>query len=87
MASTVEFMSDGTRPQLPVKGRSADEVIADLAAKREGDVRWADGRAFGMIYHGGPGVDEVAERRPCCICTRTPSTPSPFLRWGRSSPR
>ncbi|MDH3294148.1 MAG: aminotransferase class V-fold PLP-dependent enzyme [Acidimicrobiia bacterium] len=55
-------MSDGTRPQLPVKGRSADEVIADLAAKREGDVRWADGRAFGMIYHGGPGVDEVAER-------------------------
>jgi len=55
-------MTNGARDRLPAHGRSADAVIADLAAKREGDVPWADGRAFGMIYHGGPGVDEVAER-------------------------
>ncbi len=47
---------------LPQTGRSADEVIADLRAKREGDVRWQDGKAFGMIYNGGPEVDAVAER-------------------------
>ncbi len=44
------------------QGRDVDEVIADLEAKRDGDVRWSDGRAFGMVYDGGPGVHEVAER-------------------------
>jgi glutamate/tyrosine decarboxylase-like PLP-dependent enzyme len=44
------------------QGRPVDDVIADLEAKRHGDVRWADGRAFGMVYDGGPGVHEVAER-------------------------
>ena len=48
--------------ELPQRGRSADEVIADLTAKRDGDVRWEDGRTFGMVYDGGPGVREVAER-------------------------
>jgi len=37
-------------------------VIADLEAKRSNDVRWEDGRTFGMIYDGGPGVREAAER-------------------------
>ncbi|MEQ8485561.1 MAG: aminotransferase class V-fold PLP-dependent enzyme [Pseudomonadales bacterium] len=46
----------------PQSGRPVDEVIAELEAKRAHDVRWQDGRAFGMIYHGGPGVHEAAER-------------------------
>ena len=44
------------------RGRPVDEVIAELAAKRDGDVRWADGRAFGMVFDGGPGVHEVARQ-------------------------
>lgn len=47
---------------LPQQGRPADDVIAELEAKRSGDVRWQDGRAFGMVYDGGPAVHEVAER-------------------------
>ncbi len=43
-------------------GRVVDEVIAELAAMRVDDVRWADGRAFGMVYDGGPRVHEAAER-------------------------
>lgn len=43
-------------------GRAVGEVIADLEAKRSGDVRWADGKTFGMVYDGGPSVHEVAER-------------------------
>lgn len=43
-------------------GRPIDEVIAALEAKRSRDVRWQDGRAFGMVYDGGPSVHEVAER-------------------------
>ena len=43
-------------------GRAVDEVIAELAEKRADDVRWADGRAFGMVFNGGPGVHEVARQ-------------------------
>ena len=49
-------------PGLPQQGRSVDDVIDDLTAKRANDVQWADGRAFGMVYDGGPSVHEVAER-------------------------
>lgn len=48
--------------QLHQVGRNPDDVIDDLGAKRVHDVRWEDGRAFGMVYDGGPGVKEVAER-------------------------
>jgi len=43
-------------------GRPVDDVIAELAAKRVDDVRWQDGRAFGMVYDGGPSVHDVAEQ-------------------------
>jgi len=43
-------------------GRPVDDVIADLTAKRVNDVKWADGRTFGMVYDGGPSVHEVAEQ-------------------------
>lgn len=46
----------------PQDGQSADDVIEALRAKRVDDVKWQEGRAFGMIYDGGPGVHEVAER-------------------------
>ncbi|MGI9602542.1 MAG: pyridoxal phosphate-dependent decarboxylase family protein [Acidimicrobiales bacterium] len=48
--------------EFPGAGRPVDDVIAELEAKRVDDVKWADGRAFGMIYDGGPGVHEAAER-------------------------
>ena len=48
--------------QLSRQGRPVDDVIADLAAKRDHDVRWRDGRTFGLVFNGGPGVHEAAER-------------------------
>jgi sphinganine-1-phosphate aldolase len=44
------------------QGRPVDEVIAELTEKRAGDVKWADGKTFGMVYDGGPSVHEVAEQ-------------------------
>ena len=43
-------------------GRDVDDVIRDLTHKRVDDVKWADGRTFGMVYDGGPLVHEVAEQ-------------------------
>lgn len=48
--------------ELNQTGRTPDDVIAELERKRVDDVKWEDGRAFGMVYDGGPGVHEVAER-------------------------
>ena len=38
------------------------DVIAELAAKRPNDVKWWEGRSFGMVYDGGPSVHDVAEQ-------------------------
>jgi glutamate/tyrosine decarboxylase-like PLP-dependent enzyme len=53
-----------TVPMAPLQqhGRAVDDVIGDLAAKRVNDIKWADGRTFGMVYDGGPSVHEVAEQ-------------------------
>ena len=48
-------------PPLPSHGRPAEEVLADLAAKRDRDVRWAEGRTFGLVFDGGTDVRAVAE--------------------------
>jgi glutamate/tyrosine decarboxylase-like PLP-dependent enzyme len=48
--------------ELPQHGRGIDEIIADLEQKRTADARWQDGKTFGMVYDGGAGVHEVAER-------------------------
>lgn len=44
------------------QGRAVGEVIGELTEKRANDVRWADGRTFGMVYDGGPSVHAVAEQ-------------------------
>ena len=48
--------------ELPATGLAADDVIAELQATRAGDVDWAAGRTFGLVFDGGPGVHDVAER-------------------------
>lgn len=47
---------------LPEHGLPVDEVIASLEAKRADDARWREGRTFGMVFDGGPGAHEAAER-------------------------
>ncbi len=46
---------------LPEQGMGKDEVVAALLAKREHDVRWQDGRTFGMVYDGGESLHELLD--------------------------
>jgi sphinganine-1-phosphate aldolase len=48
--------------EMPRTGRDVDDVIADLTAKRVDDARWQEGRTFGLVFDGGPGVHAVAEQ-------------------------
>jgi len=43
------------------QGRALEEITADLSGFRSEDVNWAEGRTFGLVYDGGPGVHDVAE--------------------------
>jgi glutamate/tyrosine decarboxylase-like PLP-dependent enzyme len=45
----------------PESGKSKDEILRALEHKRSRDARWREGRTFGMVYDGGPGVHDVAE--------------------------
>lgn len=47
---------------LKTTGRSAQDVMSELQAKRQDDARWQDGKTFGMVYNGGPEVHAIAEQ-------------------------
>jgi sphinganine-1-phosphate aldolase len=42
-------------------GMGKQEILEALSAMREGDVRWQDGRTFGMVYDAGPEAHDVVE--------------------------
>jgi sphinganine-1-phosphate aldolase len=46
---------------LPERGLTKDEVLAALDAKRGRDVRWQEGRTFGMVFDGGAELHDVTE--------------------------
>jgi glutamate/tyrosine decarboxylase-like PLP-dependent enzyme len=52
---------------LPERGWSKREILEALAAKRSRDVRWRDGRTFGMVYDPGPEAHEVLEAVACAF--------------------
>ena len=55
-------MASSTIRPFPSTGSPVDKVIRELGSKKDGDVRWAEGRTFGLVFDGGDEVREVAER-------------------------
>jgi len=39
--------------QIPANGRSRDDVLSELRAKRGGDADWRGGKVFSLVYHAG----------------------------------
>ena len=46
---------------LPQTGLSKDDILGTLEGYRADDVRWQDGRTFGMVYDAGPEAHDVVE--------------------------
>jgi sphinganine-1-phosphate aldolase len=46
---------------LPLHSRPADEILAELDALKQHDVRWKDGRAFTLAYYAGPDVTALGD--------------------------
>jgi glutamate/tyrosine decarboxylase-like PLP-dependent enzyme len=47
--------------RLPREGLPTDAIVRTLREKKQGDVRWQDGRTFGMVYDAGKEVHEAVE--------------------------
>lgn len=44
---------------LPARGRPREEILAEMRAARDHDVRWRNGRVFGLIYQIGEEVEDL----------------------------
>jgi glutamate/tyrosine decarboxylase-like PLP-dependent enzyme len=47
---------------LPEQGLSDGEILDALTAKRAHDVRWREGRAFGLVFDGGEEIHDITEK-------------------------
>jgi glutamate/tyrosine decarboxylase-like PLP-dependent enzyme len=47
--------------RLPTAGLPTDEILRVLTEKKQRDVRWQNGRTFGMVYDAGPEAHEAVE--------------------------
>ncbi len=45
----------------PSKKRSKEEILAEMRAARDRDVKWEKGRAFGLIYHIDEEIDSLLQ--------------------------
>jgi len=46
---------------IPEHGMSPEAIFAELDDLQRDDVQWRNGRAFSLVYYGGPDVSAVAE--------------------------
>jgi sphinganine-1-phosphate aldolase len=44
---------------LPTSGRTREEVLQEMRAARDADVKWHQGRAFGLVYHISDEIDRL----------------------------
>ena len=47
---------DGGRVPFPAAGRPRPELLREMEALRDGDVRWREGKVFGLVYDAGEEV-------------------------------
>jgi glutamate/tyrosine decarboxylase-like PLP-dependent enzyme len=44
---------------LPAEGRSAQDVLATMAALREHDANWREGRTWSLVFHAGDAITDL----------------------------
>ena len=44
---------------LPQKGRTKKEILAEMRAARDHDIKWEQGRVFGLVYHISDEIDNL----------------------------
>lgn len=47
--------------RLPNTGRTQEEVLAEMADRREDDTNWRAGRAWSLVYHAGEDIEDLRD--------------------------
>lgn len=68
---------------LPPSGLPRDEVLARLEAMRSDDKDWRSGRCFGLVFHAGDDVEEVARDASVLYLSENALNPLAFPSLGR----
>jgi len=64
--------------QIPKQGRSADEVLKDLASRTEHDTDWRGGRVFSLVYHAGEEHEQLLQRAHAMFASANLLNPMAF---------
>ena len=68
---------------LPRSGLSKDEVLSQLDEMRADDKDWRSGRVFGLVFHAGDDVEEVAREASTLFLSENGLNPLAFPSIGR----
>ncbi|MGQ0805833.1 MAG: aspartate aminotransferase family protein, partial [Actinomycetota bacterium] len=63
---------------LPESGLSKDEVLARLTDMRADDKDWRSGKVFGLVFHAGDDVEEVAREASTLFLSENGLNPLAF---------
>ena len=48
--------------QIPTKGRSADDILAELERRKASDTKWREGKVFSLVYHAGEEHERLMQK-------------------------
>lgn len=63
---------------LPTQGSSKKDVIARMSAARDHDVKWQQGRAFGLVYHVDEKIDKLLKEAYTLFFSENGLNPTAF---------
>ena len=66
------------RIQLPVQGRSKQDILATMKTLRQKDVRWQEGKVFSLVFYAGDEVTELLKEAYLTFFSENGLNPTAF---------
>ncbi|HSK01846.1 MAG TPA: aminotransferase class V-fold PLP-dependent enzyme [Kofleriaceae bacterium] len=64
--------------RIPERGRPAEEILAELAARAGRDADWRGGRVFSLVYHAGEAHEHLLQRAHALFASANLLNPMAF---------
>lgn len=68
----------GNRVRFPAEGQSKGAILKQMRTLRENDVRWQDGKVFGLVYDAGEAVNELLKEAHALFFSENGLNPTAF---------
>ncbi len=64
--------------ELPTSGMSRDTLFSKMEEVRKNDIKWKEGKAFSLVFHGGEEISNVIKDAYCMFFSENGLNPSAF---------